>query len=77
MILRSWKIDRGKIVLTGWFLVTLKLQNGSSEDLEFGAGNIKDGDYGFDFEVTLDEDFRIVNDNESDKKCITILLQRS
>lgn len=71
----SWKIVNGKTILTGWFLAKLKLQNGSAEDIESGIGSIEEVDKGFDFEVTLNDDFSIVFDSESNTDCISIQLQ--
>lgn len=71
----SWKIDKGKTILKGWFLAKLKLQNGSAEDIESGIGSIEEVDKGFDFEVTLNDDFSITFDSESNTDCISIQLQ--
>lgn len=75
MRIRSWKIENGKTILTGWFLAKLKLQNGSAEDIESGNGSIEELDKGFDFEVTLNDDFSIAFDSESNTNCILIQLQ--
>ncbi len=75
MRIRSWKIENRKIILTGWFLAKLKLQNGSAEDIESGNGSIEEVDKGFDFEVTLNDDFSIAFDNASNTDCISIQLQ--
>lgn len=74
MKLQRWKIDNGKIILKGWFLARLKLQNGSANDLKSGAGVIEEVDKGFDFEVTLNDDFSIAYDAEQQKDCISICL---
>lgn len=71
----SWKIDKGKTILTGWFLAKLKLQNGSAKDIVSGIGSIEEVDKGFNFEVTLNDDFSIVFDSESNTDCISIQLQ--
>lgn len=76
MALQRWKIDHGKIVLTGWFLAKLKLQNGSAEEIEAGVGSIEEADKGFSFEVILNDDFSIYFDNEKNIDCISIQLQR-
>lgn len=77
MRLLSWKIDKGKTILTGWFLAKLKLQNGSAEDIESGIGSIEEVDKAFDFEVTLNDDFSIAFDSKSNTDCISIHLQGS
>ena len=61
--------------MTGWFLAKLKLQNGSAKDIESGIGSIEEVDKGFDFEVTLNDDFSIAFDSESKADCISIQLQ--
>ena len=76
MILSNWKIDHGKIILKGWFLAKLKLQNGTAEEIGTGAGVIEEISKGFDFEIMLDDDFSIVRDSENND-CILIQLQKS
>lgn len=76
MTLSNWKIDHGKIILKGWFLAKLKLQNGTAEEIETGAGAIEEIGKGFDFEIMLDDDFSIVRDSENND-CILIQLQKS
>ena len=75
MTLNNWKIDHGKTILKGWFLAKLKLQNGTAEDIKAGAGSIEEVDKGFDFEVTLNDDFSIAHDSESNTDRISIQLQ--
>lgn len=75
MNVQSWKIDNGKTILTGWFLAKLKLQNGSAEDVKSGTGSIEEVNKGFDFEVTLNDDFSIAFDSESGTDCISLHLQ--
>lgn len=76
MTLSNWKIDHGKIILKGWFLAKLKLQNGTAEEIGTGAGVIEEISKGFDFEIMLDDDFSIVRDSENND-CILIQLQKS
>lgn len=76
MTLSNWKIDHGKIILKGWFLAKLKLQNGTAEEIGTGAGAIEEIGKGFDFEIMLDDDFSIVRDSENND-CILIQLQKS
>lgn len=61
--------------MKGWFLAKLKLQNGTAEDIKAGAGSIEEVDKGFDFEVTLNDDFSIAHDSESNTDRISIQLQ--
>lgn len=61
--------------MKGWFLAKLKLQKGSAEDIESGNGSIEEVDKGFDFEVTLNDDFSIAFDNGKNADCISIRLQ--
>lgn len=75
MKLLSWKIDNGKTFLTGWFLAKLKLQNSSAEDVVSGIESIEEVNKGFNFEVTLNDDFSIAFDSESNTDCISIQLQ--
>lgn len=74
MALNKWKIDHGKIILSGWFLANLKLQNGAPEEIEAGAGEITEIEKGFDYEVTLNDDFSLAHDNTGNG-IITIALQ--
>lgn len=75
MSLNNWKIDHGKTILKGWFCVKLKLQNGTAEDNKAGTGSIEEVDKRFDFEVTLNDDFSITHDSESNTDRISIQLQ--
>ena len=61
--------------MKGWFLAKLKLQNGTAEDIKAGAGSIEEVDKGFDFEVTLNDDFSIAFDNDSKADRIYINVQ--
>ena len=74
MALSKWKVDHGKIILSGWFLANLKLQNGAPEEIEAGAGEITEAEKGFDFEVTLNDDFSLAHDNEGNDS-ISISIQ--
>ena len=73
--LSDWKIEKGKITLKGWFVATLKLQQGDAEAVENGTISITTEDKGFDFSVTLDDDFKIAKDRETQKEVIKIELQ--
>lgn len=75
MVLNSWNVEKGQIVLKGWFLAKLKLQQGNAEDIEQGTGSIVTEDKGFDFQVTLDENFEIAKDRDSHMEIIEIHLQ--
>ena len=75
MKLSDWKIEKGKITLKGWFVATLKLQQGDAEAVENGTGSITTEDKGFDFSITLGDDFKIVKDRETQKEIIEIKLQ--
>ena len=75
MKLSDWKIEKGKITLKGWFVATLKLQQGDAEAAENGTGSITTEDKGFDFSVTLGDDFKIAKDRETHKEVIKIKLQ--
>lgn len=75
MTVNSYKIEKGKIIISGWFIAKLKLQNGTAEDIKAGAGSIEEIDKGFDFEVTLADDFSIAHDSESNTDRISIQLQ--
>lgn len=75
MVLRNWKVERGQIVLEGWFLAKLKLQQGDTEDIQNGFDFIAEEDKGFDFQVTLDENFEIAKDRDSHMEIIEIHLQ--
>lgn len=74
MHLSNRKIDKGEIHLSGWFKVKLKLQNGSSIDIEEGLGTISEEDKGYDFSVSLDESFHLLKDKE-ENELISIKLQ--
>ena len=73
--LSDWKIEKGKITLKGWFDATLKLQQGDAEAVENGTGSITTEDKGFDFSITLGDNFKIVKDRETQKEVIKIKLQ--
>lgn len=75
MVLTNWKVDRGRIIVKGWFLVKLKLQNGSAEEIELGTGSIEEVDKGYDFEATLNDDFFVVHDSENEDGLISIQIQ--
>ena len=73
MSLTGWHINKEGILLTGWFLVKLKLQNGTADDIANGKGSISEENKGFDFSVVLDSTLHIVE--EKGKKKIEIRLQ--
>lgn len=75
MSLKTWKIESGKIKLTGWFLTRLKLQTGTADDIAAGNGMIDEKEMGFDYSVTLNDDFSIVVNNETGEEFIRIKLQ--
>ena len=75
MILSEWKIEKGKISLRGWFSAKLKLQQGDAEAVENGTGSITTEDKGFDFSITLGDDFKIAIDKDTQKEIIEIKLQ--
>ena len=75
MKLSDWKIEKGKITLKGWFAATLQLQKGDAEALENGTGANTTEDKGFDFSITLGDDFKILKDRETQKEIIEIKLQ--
>ena len=75
MVLKNWKVERGQIVLKGWFLAKLKLQQGDAADIQNRFGLITEEDKGFDFQVTLDENFEIAKDRDSHVEIIEIRLQ--
>lgn len=75
MSLKTWKIESGKIKLTGWFLTKLKLQTGTADDIAAGNGMIDEKELGFDYSVTLNDDFSIVVNNETGEEFIQIKLQ--
>ena len=75
MVLNKWKVERGQVLLEGWFLANLKLQQGNTEDIEQGTGSIVTEDRGFDFQVTLDENFEIAKGRDSRMEIIEIHLQ--
>lgn len=74
MTLNKWTIEHGKISLEGWFLVKLKLQNGTPEAIAAGDGNIEAVEKGYDFNITLNDDFSIVIDSQQNER-IAITLQ--
>ena len=45
--------------------------------VENGTGSISTEDKGFDFSVTLGDDFKIAKDNDTQKELIEIKLQRA
>ena len=75
MVLSEWKIEKGKISLRGWFSAKLKLQQGDAEAVENGTGSITTEDKGFDFSITLGDDFKIAIDKDTQKEIIEIKLQ--
>lgn len=75
MSLKTWKIESGKIKLTGWFLTNLKLQTGTAEDIDASNGMIEEKEIGFDYSVTLNDDFSIAVNNETGEDLIQIKLQ--
>lgn len=75
MKLSDWKIEKGKITLKGWFSATLKLQHGDAEAVENGTGSITTEDKGFDFTITLGDDFKIAKDKDTQEELIDIHLQ--
>ena len=75
MVLSDWKVEKGTITLKGWFLAKLNLQQGDATAVENGTGSISTGDKGFDFSVTLGDDFKIAKDNDTQKELIEIKLQ--
>lgn len=77
MELHNWKIDYGKIILKGCFLAKLKFYNHSTEDIENSAENVQEVERGFDFEVTLNDDFKIAFDSIKGNDCILIKQQNS
>ena len=77
MVLSDWKVEKGKITLRGWFSATLKLQQGDAEAIENGTGSVTTEDKSFDFSITLDDDFKIATDKETQKEIIEIKLQGS
>ena len=77
MKLSSWKIEKGKITLVGWFSARLKLQQGDSKAIENETGFIREESKGFDFSITLGDDFKADKNKESEKEIIKIKLQGS
>ena len=75
MVLSDWKVEKGKITLRGWFSATLKLQQGDAETIENGTGSITTKDKSFAFSITLDDDFKIAKDKETQKEIVEIKLQ--
>lgn len=55
----------------------LKLQQRNAEAIENGAGSITTECKGFDFSITLGDDFKIATDKETQKEIIEIKLQGS
>ena len=74
MELSDWKIDKGKIILKGWFSAKLKLQQGDAKAVENETGFIATEDKRFDFSVALDDDFKITKDKDTQKEVIEIKL---
>ena len=68
MTLSNWKIEKGRIALKGWFSAMLKLQQRNAEAIENGAGSITTECKGFDFSITLGDDFKIATDKETQKR---------
>lgn len=77
MVLSDWKVEKGTITLKGWFLAKLNLQQGDAVAVENGTGSISTEDKGFDFSVTLGDDFKIAKDNDTQKELIEIKFQRA
>ena len=75
MMLSKWRVEKGQIVLKGWFLAKLKLQQGDAGDIQNGVDPIIEEEKGFDFQVTLDENFEIVKDRDTHIEIIEIHLQ--
>lgn len=75
MVLSNWKIEKGEIILGGWFSARFKLQQGDAEAIKNGMGVISEEDKGFNFSVTLDDDFEIAKDKETQAEIIEIKLQ--
>ena len=71
----DWKIEKGKIILKGWFSARLKLQQGDAGGIENGTGFIREEEKGLDFSATLGDDFIIAKDKEIQKECVEIKLQ--
>ena len=63
--------------MKGWFSAMLKLQQRNAEAIENGAGSITTECMGFDFSITLGDDFKIATDKETQKEIIEIKLQGS
>lgn len=59
------------------FSAMLKLQQRNAEAIENGAGSITTECKGFDFSITLGDDFKIATDKETQKEIIEIKLQGS
>ena len=74
MELSDWKIDKGKIILKGWFSAKLKLQQGDAKAVENETGFIATEDKRFNFSVALDDDFKITKDKKKKKEVIEIKL---
>lgn len=75
MVLSNWKIDKNQIILDGWFLARLKLQQGDEEDIQNGVGLIDERDIGFDYWITLDNNFEIAKNRDTHLDIIKIQLQ--
>lgn len=71
MVLSEWKIEKGKITLSGWFSAKLKLQLGEANE----TCSITTEDKGFDFSITLGDDFKIAINKDTQKEIIEIKLQ--
>ena len=64
--------------MKGWFSAMLKLQQRNAEAIENGAGSITTECKGFDFSITLGDDFKIATDKETQKEIIErVSLSRS
>ena len=76
-IIAGLNFEKGRIALKGWFSAMLKLQQRNAEAIENGAGSITTECKGFDFSITLGDDFKIATDKETQKEIIEIKLQGS
>lgn len=75
MVLSNWKIENGKIILGGWFTARLKLQQGDAKAIKNGTRFISEVEKRVDFSITLDDDFKVIKDRETQKEVIKIKLQ--
>lgn len=75
MVLSNWKIENGKIILGGWFTARLKLQQGDAKAIKNGTRFINEVEKRVDFSITLDDDFKVIKDRETQKEVIKIKLQ--